>query len=110
MMFRKSAVALAAILALAACSSDQPRVIQVTADSPQITLKTGMATQIEMPDAGHVQSVTVGNPELVSADQKDDVVNLLAKAGSGETNLIVRSRDDAGHTNVYQYHLTVQGN
>ena len=108
-MSRKSAAALVAFLALAACSSSQPRIIQPTASSPDIVLKVGMATQIEMPDAGRVQSITVGNPTLVSAEQKEDVVNLSAKEGSGETNLIIRSRDEDGQVKVYQYHVTVQG-
>ena len=108
-MFKKSA-ALIAFLALAACASSQPRVIQATSASPEITLKIGMATQIEMPDAGRVQSITVGNPTLVSAEQNADVVNLLAKGGTGETNLIIRSRDEDGKTKVYQYHITVQEN
>ncbi|MGB9152126.1 MAG: hypothetical protein WCD70_03460 [Alphaproteobacteria bacterium] len=109
-MSKKSAAALIALLALAACAPSQPRVIQAQAGSPDIILKAGMVTQIEMPDAGHVQSITVGNPALVTAEQKEDVVNLLAKEGTGATNLIIRSRDEAGHTSVYQYHITVQGN
>ncbi|MGB9152373.1 MAG: hypothetical protein WCD70_04715 [Alphaproteobacteria bacterium] len=108
-MFKKSAAALITLLALTACSTSQPRVIQASADSPNIILTVGMATQIEMPDAGHVQSITVGNPALLTAEQNTDVVNLSAKEGpGGETNLIIRSRDEAGHTKVYQYHVTVQ--
>jgi hypothetical protein len=107
-MFKKSTAILIAMLALAACSTPQPRVIQASSGSPDIHLTVGMATQIEMPDSGRVQSITVGNPALVSADQAADVVNLLAKGGAGETNLIIRSRDDDGHVQVYQYHITVQ--
>jgi Flp pilus assembly secretin CpaC len=109
-MSKKSAAALLAFLALAACSSSQPRIIQATASSPEILLKVGMATQIEMPDSGRVQSITVGNPALVTAEQNADVVNLLAKEGTGETNLIIRAHDEDGHTKVYQYHVTVQNN
>jgi hypothetical protein len=106
----KSAAVLTAFLALAACSADQPRVIQTSTNTPEIFLKAGMATQIEVPDAAHVQNVTVGNPDLVSAQQADDVVNVTAKGAAGETNLIIRARDDSGHTAVYQYHVTVKGN
>jgi hypothetical protein len=99
---------LVAALALAACASSQPKIIQASASSPDIALTFGLATQIEMPDAGRVQSITVGNPALVTAEQSGDVVNLSAKEGSGETNLIIRSRDEDGHIKVYQYHITVQ--
>jgi len=110
-MLKKSAVALAAFLALAACASNnQPHIIQASPNSPDITLTVGMATQIEMPDQGRVQSITVGNPALVTADQNGDVVNLSAKGGTGETNLIIRARNEDGQTKVYQYHLTVQSN
>ena len=105
-MFKKSATILT-FLALAACASGSPRVIQASADAPEIRLTVGMATQIEMPDSGRVQSVTVGSPSLVSADQAGDVVNLVAKGGAGETNLIIRYRDDDNRIKVYQYHITV---
>jgi hypothetical protein len=110
--FTKSAVLLAASLALAACSStpDQPHIIQASPNSPQIYLTPGMATQIEMPDAARVQSLTVGNPSLVTAEQNADVVSLSAKEGAaGETNLIIRARNDAGEVRLYQYHITIQG-
>ena len=106
-MFKKS-TALLAFLALTACAASQPRVIQASASNPDIVLTFGMATQIEMPDAGRVQTITVGNPALLTADQSGDVVNLSAKEGSGETNLIIRSRDEDGQIKVYQYHITVQ--
>ena len=108
-MFKKPVVALIAFLALAACASSQPRVIQTSAASPEVVLTVGMATQVEMPDARRVQSITVGNPNLVTAEQSGDVVNLLAKGESGQTNLIIRARDEDGHVKVYQYHVVVQG-
>ena len=67
-----------------------------------------MATQIEMPNGARVQSVTVGNSSLLTADKDADIVNLSAKDGAGETNLIVRARDADGKTKVYQYHVVVQ--
>ena len=106
----KSKAAISAVLALAACSADQPRVIQTSANTPEIFLKPGMATQIEVPDNGHVQNVTVGNADLVTAQQADDVVNVTAKGSAGETNLIIRAKDDSGHSDVYQYHVTVKAN
>jgi type IV secretory pathway VirB9-like protein len=107
-MSKKHILTAALLLALSACASSQPRVIQASSGSSEIRLTTGMVTQIEMPDSGRVQSVTVGNTSLVSAEQSGDVVNLSPKAGAGETNLIIRSRDDDGRTQVYQYHITVQ--
>lgn len=106
-MFRKT-FALAALLAIAACASAQPRVIQASADAMDISLTAGMATQIEMPSEGRVQSVVVGNPNLVTAEQAGDVVNLIGKGGAGETNLIIRFREEGGKTKVYQYRVTVQ--
>ena len=106
-MFKKMA-AVTMLALLAACSSASPRIIQATSGMPDIHLTVGMATQIEMPDSGRVQSITVGNPTLVSADQASDVVNLVAKGGSGETNLIIRSREDTGSIKVYQYRVIVQ--
>jgi len=107
-MFKKSTAALIAVLALTACAANQPRVIQSSASNADIVLTFGMATQIEMPDAGRVQTLTVGNPALLTAEQSGDVVNLSAKEASGETNLIIRARDEDGHIKVYQYHITVQ--
>ena len=106
-MIKHIAVLSAACLALAACASSQPRVIRAAAGAPDIHLVTGMATQVEMPDGAHVQSVVVGNPALVTAERADDVVNLVPKGTSGETNMIVRAKDDSGDVNVYQYHLYV---
>ena len=106
-MLKKTAILLG-LIALTACAENQPRVIQASQNSTNIMLTVGMATQIEMPDQGRVQSITVGNPTLVSADQAGDVVNLIAKGGAGETNLIIRSRGDGSDVKVYQYHLTVQ--
>jgi hypothetical protein len=107
-MLKKTTAVFVAALALAACSANQPRVIQASTGSPDIHLTVGMATQIEMPDNGRVQSITVGNPNLIAAEQAADVVNLTAKGGAGETNLIIRARDDGGHTEVYQYHVVVE--
>lgn len=106
-MFRKTAL-LTAFLAFAACSSSTPRIIQATTGLSEIRLTVGMATQVEMPEESRVQSVTVGNPALVSAEQAGDVVNLIAKGGEGETNLIIRARDDDNRVKVYQYHLITQ--
>ncbi len=105
-MFKKTI--LLACLALAACASDTPRIIQATSNMPDVRLTPGMATQVEMP-AGRVQSVVVGNPSLVTADRADNVVNLVPKEGSGETNLIIRSADNDGDIKVYQYRVIVQG-
>ena len=96
-------------VALTACASDKPRVVQATADAEDVHLTGGMATQIEMPGDQRVQSVVTGNPALVSAEQAGNVVNLVPKDGaSGETNLIVRTLDDEGDSKVYQYRLDVQ--
>lgn len=95
---------------LAACSTPPPRVIQATANMPEVRLTAGMATQIEMPDNGHVQSVVTGNPALVTAERSYNVVNLIPKSGTGETNLIVRFIDDSGDLKVYQYRVAVQEN
>ncbi len=107
-MFKKSLTLFVACIAFAACGDNQPRVIQVSANSPQINLTVGLATQIEMPGESHVTGITVGNPALISADAAGDVVNLTAKTDAGATNLIIRARDDSGNTKVYQYHVTVQ--
>jgi len=107
-MLKKSATALIALFLLAACSSSSPRIIQATSGMPDIHLTVGMATQIEMPDSGRVQFVAVGNPALVTVEQNADVVSLMGKGGSGETNLIIRSRDDDGHIKVYQYRVIMQ--
>jgi len=107
-MLKKSTAVLMAFLALAACSSSSPRVIQATSGMPDIHITVGMATQIEMPDSGRVQSVAVGNPALVTAEQSGDVVSLMGKGGAGETNLIIRSRDEDSHIKVYQYRVIVQ--
>lgn len=106
-MSRRLFLASLALLGLAACSSSAPRVIQASSSAPDMRITVGMATQVEMPNDGHVQSVTVGDPTLLSAEQAGDVVNLVAKA-KGETNMIIRSRED-GDTKVYQYRITIQG-
>jgi uracil phosphoribosyltransferase len=67
-----------------------------------------MATQVEMPEDNKVQSVVVGDPELLTATQSGDVVSLVAKGGAGETNLIIRARESDGDIKVYQYRITVQ--
>jgi hypothetical protein len=106
-MFGKMPMVLTACCVLAACAAGSPRIIQASPDAPELHLTKGMATQIEMPDQGRVQSVVVGDPALVTAEQSGDVVNLVAKAETGETNLIIRSRDDGNHVRVYQYHISV---
>ena len=108
-MLKQAAVLLAVSFALAACASDdQPKIVQATSNMPAVRLTGGMATQIELP-AGRVQMVTVGNPNLLTADRTDNIVNLMPKDGaSGDTNIIVRETDDDGHAKVYQYRVTVQ--
>ena len=112
-MFKRSLVILAACAACAtmvACSSSTPRVIQASSDSPSVHLTGGMATQIEMPNGNRVQSATVGDPTLVTADYTANVVNLVPKKTiSGQTNLIVRAVDDDGDAKIYQYRVEVQG-
>ncbi|MDD5587474.1 MAG: hypothetical protein PHY92_11085 [Alphaproteobacteria bacterium] len=107
-MLRKTASILIALLALAACSSGTPRIIQTTSNTQEVRLTVGMATQIELPDSARVQSVVSGNPSMVTAEQTANVVNLIAKGGAGETNLIIRSADEDGHIKVYQYRVIVQ--
>ena len=109
-MIQKPILAAFAFLALAACGTAQPRVIQASAANPDVVVTVGMATQIEMPEGGRVSSIVVGNEDLVSAEQNSDVVNLTAKGSAGETNLIIRARDDGGKTQVYQYKVIVQEN
>ncbi len=108
-MLKPKTLALAFCLTLAACASDQPRIIQASSDMQSVHLTPGMATQVELPN-GRVQSVVVGNPSLVTAERTDNVVNLVPKEGTGETNLIVRATDDSGDTRVYQYRVVVSGN
>jgi hypothetical protein len=106
-MPRKTIILAAGLLALASCASSQPRIIQSSGNNQDVHIAQGMATQIEMPDNGRVQTMTVGNPGLVDASQSGDVVTLLGKDKAGETNLIIRARDDSGDMHVYQYHVTV---
>ncbi len=106
-MFSKfSSLVLAAAL-LAACSTAHPKIIQANANNPDVEIQPGMATQIEMPDGGRVASVVVGNKDLVSAEHEGDVVTVSGKGGEGETNMIIRSRED-GDTKVYQYRVIVR--
>jgi hypothetical protein len=107
-MLKKMAILLAAGLVLAACAPDTPHVIQASSTMPEVRLTAGMATQIEMPDSGHVQSVVVGNPSLVTAERAYNVVNLIPKQATGETNMIVRFISDDGDLKVYQYRVAVQ--
>lgn len=108
-MFKKAALLFVSCLALSACASSQPKIIQATTGMPDIRITVGMATQIEMPDQGRVQSVAVGDPALLSAEQATDVVSLVAKGSAGETNLIIRSRNEDGDLKVYQYRVIIQG-
>ncbi|MDP9128001.1 MAG: hypothetical protein M3N08_07075 [Pseudomonadota bacterium] len=107
-MIRQTAALVMTCLALSACASEAPRVVQASSSSPEIRLKSGLAAQVEMPHGMHVQSVVVGNPSLLSAERADTVVNLIPKEGSGETNLIARAVDEDGEAKVYQYRLFVQ--
>jgi type IV secretory pathway VirB9-like protein len=109
-MFKKPALILLCCIALSACASDEPRVIQPSTDMKDIHLTGGMATQIEMPAGERVQSVVTGNPSLVIADKADNIVNLVPTEKSGETNLIVRTVNrNGGDSKVYQYRVIVQG-
>ena len=95
-------------LTLSACASDdQPRIVEATSNMPAVHLTGGMATQIELPP-GRVQMVTVGNPDLLTADRTDNIVSLMPKNGSGETNIIVRETYEDGRPKVYQYRVVVQ--
>jgi Flp pilus assembly secretin CpaC len=107
-MLKTTATVLMVSLALAACASHSPRVIQASSDASDIRLSKGLATQVEMRDEERVQSVAVGDPSLVSAEQSSDVVTLVAKGNAGETNLIIRARDEDHRIKVYQYHIIVQ--
>ncbi|MDD4616528.1 MAG: hypothetical protein PHW76_05355 [Alphaproteobacteria bacterium] len=106
-MFSKSLSLVLAAVALSACSSAQPKVIQASANNKDIVIQQGMATQIEMPDGGRVASVVVGNKDLVAAEHEGDVVTVSGKGGEGETNMIIRSREGSD-TKVYQYRVIVQ--
>jgi len=107
-MFKKLAIAFFSLTTLVACASSQPKIIQATTGMPDIHVTVGMATQIEMPDEGRVQSIAVGNPAILAAEQATDVVSLVAKGGEGETNLIIRSRGDDGKIKIYQYRVIIQ--
>lgn len=104
----KQIVVVASVAMLAACSSSTPRVIQAASGLEDIRVTPGMATQIEMPEGARVQSVTTGNPLLVTAESAGDVVNLIPKNGNGETNLIIRARESDGDAKVFQYRIVVQ--
>jgi Flp pilus assembly secretin CpaC len=107
-MIRKYPSLVSLTLLLSACASSEPKIIQATSDMPDVRVTVGMATQIEMPREGKVQSVAVGNPSLLAAEQASDVVSLIAKGGEGETNLIIRSRDEEGKIKVHQYRVIIQ--
>lgn len=106
-MPRKITVVVLAFLALSACSSSTPKIVQTSSGSPEVRLQTGLATQIELPESRRVQSVVAGNPSLVTTESSSNVVNLIAK-GAGETNLIIRAVDDDGDARVYQYRVIIQ--
>lgn len=108
-MLKKAALALSVLVSLTACASQSPRIIQATTGMDEIRITAGMATQVEMPEGGRVVSVAVGDPNIISAEKDADVVSLVGKGPSGETNLIVRARDDDGDLKVYQYRVVVQG-
>jgi hypothetical protein len=106
-MLRKTTPLLLACLALGACASEGPHVVQASTSAPEVHLTNGMATQIEVPEGSHVQSVVVGSPNLVSAERADNVVNLVPKGGTGQTNLIIRAYDEDRRSQVYQYRVIV---
>jgi hypothetical protein len=106
----KKLLTLSACFLLLACSaSGKPQIVQTSTDMPEVRLTPGMATQIEMPESGHVQSVVTGNPALVTVERSYNVVNLIPKSGSGETNLIIRFFNDDSETKVYQYKVIIEG-
>jgi hypothetical protein len=105
-MIRKVVMFAIACVALAGCASGKPKIIQASTGLEEVRLTQGMATQIEMPNEGHVQSVVTGNPELVTAERSFNVVNLIPKL-PGETNVIVRFVDDGGDVKVFQYRVTI---
>lgn len=108
-MLKNFALGVVACAVLGACgSSSGPRIIQSVSGNPEIVVTVGMATQVEMPEQERVASIAVGNSELVTAEKDGDVITLSANKESGETNLIVRARDDSGKTKVYQYHVVVK--
>jgi len=110
LMLKKTVAVFAACVMLTACASDNgPHIVQTNPNAPQVRLVAGIATQIEIPDSEHVQSVVIGNPGLATAEQSESVVNLTAKSGNtGDTNMIIRTVDDDGHAKVYQYRVSVQ--
>ncbi|MFY9288774.1 MAG: pilus assembly protein N-terminal domain-containing protein [Alphaproteobacteria bacterium] len=105
-MSKKHILALLACMLLAACSSSKPKILQASPQTEAIHVTSGMATQIEMPE-GRIQSVTVGNPNMVSAERSENVVSLIGKEQTGETNLIIRS-NDGGDVTVHQYRVIVE--
>ena len=108
-MLKQSAIVLFSCVALAACASDDPRIIHATANTKEIHLMNGMATQVQLPADEQVQSAVTGNPDLVTVGRADNVVNLVARPGAvGTTNLIVRSTDSEGQPKVYQYILSLK--
>ncbi len=107
-MLKKTIAISVALMALSACASNNtPRIIQTMPGAQEVHLTSGIATQVEMPDNSRVQSVVIGNPSLATAEQSGNLVNLLAKSGSGETNMIIRSIDEDGRSHVDQYRVTV---
>ena len=107
-MFKKLSVLVSACVLLAACASSQPKIIQASSGSKDVVLAIGMATQIELPDDMRVASAVVGNKNLVSVEIGGDIVTLAANGEEGETNLILRARDDDGDVEVFQYRIIVQ--
>jgi len=108
-MLNKAAVAFLSCLVVAACASEEPRIIQASPNAKEIHLAGGLATQIELPAGERVQSAVTGNPDLVTVGRSDNIVNIVpSEKVSGDTNLIVRSVDEEGQPKVYQYRLSVQ--
>ena len=107
-MLKNTAAASLLLFVLAACASNNnPRIIQTMPGAPEVHLTAGIATQIEMPENSRVQSVVIGNPSMATVEQSGNVVNLIAKGGAGETNMIIRSVDEDGRTRVDQYRVTI---
>jgi hypothetical protein len=107
-MLRKTALLALVAVAMTACSSDKPHIIQTSLNSTEVLLTEGMATQIEVPEAEHVKSAVTGNPNLVATEMSGNIVTLVPKNSTGQTNLIIRTTDEDKNARMYEYRLTVQ--
>jgi len=107
-MIKKLSLVASACVLLAACASSKPQIIQTSSSDQEVYVTIGMATQIELPEDSRVASAVVGDKDLVSVESGGDVVTVSANSGEGETNLILRVRDDGGDIENFQYRVIVQ--